>query len=82
MVDLLLQGHSNRQISNRLFVSEHTVEWHLRHAYEKVGVRGRNQLLSRLFHELYLPGVTDIDQVDAIGGKEPIALPSRETRVA
>jgi DNA-binding CsgD family transcriptional regulator len=82
VVDLVLQGQSNRQISDRLFVSEHTVEWHLRHAYEKVGVRSRNQLLSRLFHELYLPGVVDFDEVSATGGKEPIALPSRQIRVA
>jgi DNA-binding CsgD family transcriptional regulator len=79
VVDLLIQGQSNRQISDRLFVSEHTVEWHLRHAYEKIGVRSRNQLLSRLFHEVYLPGVTDLD---VVGGNEPIALPSRQSRVA
>lgn len=82
VVDLVLLGQSNRHISDRLFISEHTVEWHLRHAYEKVGVRSRSQLLSRLFQELYLPGITDLDVGDAFGGNEPITLPSRPTRVA
>jgi DNA-binding CsgD family transcriptional regulator len=82
VVDLVLQGRSNRQISDRLFVSEHTIEWHLRHAYEKVGVRSRNQLLSRLFQEIYLPGVIDFDKVNQIDEREPIALSSRQSRVA
>lgn len=81
VVDLLLEGLSNRQISDRLFVSEHTVEWHLRHAYEKVGVRSRNQLLSRLFHEVFLPGYAASDQSEATD-EEPILLSAHRSRVA
>jgi DNA-binding CsgD family transcriptional regulator len=79
-VDLLIRGLGNRQIADRLFVSEHTVEWHLRHAYEKVGVRSRSQLLARLFHELYLPNVAVLG--DAVTAGEPVALPPRRGRVA
>lgn len=54
VVSLLVGGLSNRQIANRLYVGEHTIETHLGHAYEKLGVRGRTQLLARLFQETFL----------------------------
>jgi ATP/maltotriose-dependent transcriptional regulator MalT len=34
---------SNREIAEALFVTLKTVEWHLRHAYEKVGVQSRRE---------------------------------------
>ena len=37
--------------SGRLFVSEHTVQRHVQNAFEKVGVRSRGELVSRLFFE-------------------------------
>jgi DNA-binding NarL/FixJ family response regulator len=43
----LEQGFSNREIAQRLFISESTVKVHLRHIYEKVGVRSRAELLAR-----------------------------------
>jgi DNA-binding NarL/FixJ family response regulator len=43
----LEQGVSNREIAERLFVSESTVKAHLRHIYEKLGVKGRTELLAR-----------------------------------
>lgn len=43
----LEQGFSNRDIARRLFISEATVKVHLRHIYEKVGVRTRAELLAR-----------------------------------
>lgn len=51
----LLGGLSNRQIAASLTVSDHTVEWHLRNVYDKLGVRGRTQLLARLSREDFLP---------------------------
>lgn len=48
---LLIQGKSNRAIADGLFISENTVQTHLRHIYSKLEVTGRTRLLARLFHE-------------------------------
>ena len=55
-VTLAVQGLRNRQIAGRLVVTENTVQTHLARAYDKLAVSGRGQLLSRLFHDAYLPG--------------------------
>jgi DNA-binding CsgD family transcriptional regulator len=54
-IQLVTRGLGNREIAARLSLSEHTVEWHLRHAYEKIGARGRNELLVRFFAETLFP---------------------------
>jgi DNA-binding CsgD family transcriptional regulator len=41
---LAAQGMSNREIAEALFVTVKTIEWHLRHAYEKLGVGSRREL--------------------------------------
>jgi ATP/maltotriose-dependent transcriptional regulator MalT len=43
----LERGFSNKDIADRLFVTEGTVKVHLRHIYEKLGVRTRTQLLAK-----------------------------------
>jgi DNA-binding CsgD family transcriptional regulator len=50
-VELAAEGHSNKEIAQTLFVSVHTVEVHLSHAYAKLGVRSRAQLARRLSAE-------------------------------
>lgn len=40
---LLVAGLSNQEIGARLFVSQHTVKWHLQHVYAKLHVRSRTQ---------------------------------------
>jgi DNA-binding CsgD family transcriptional regulator len=57
VVALLVQGHSTRQIAAALAVGEKTVETHLGHAYAKLGVGGRGELLARFFREAYWPGL-------------------------
>jgi DNA-binding CsgD family transcriptional regulator len=57
IVELLVSGLSYRQIAARLVVTENTVQTHLRHTYEKLGVSGRNQLLASLFGEVYSPSL-------------------------
>jgi DNA-binding CsgD family transcriptional regulator len=48
VVELASEGLSNKEIAARLFVSTHTVETHLTHAYSKLGVRSRSQLAARI----------------------------------
>jgi DNA-binding CsgD family transcriptional regulator len=55
VVGLVARGFSNRQISNALFISEHTVQRHISNIFEKVGVRSRKSLLKSLFFDSLLP---------------------------
>jgi DNA-binding CsgD family transcriptional regulator len=48
VVELAADGYSNKEIAGTLFVSVHTVEAHLTHAYAKLGVHSRTQLAGRL----------------------------------
>jgi DNA-binding CsgD family transcriptional regulator len=45
---LAAKGHTNKEISAKLFLSVNTVEGHLSKAYSKLGVRSRSQLSNRL----------------------------------
>ncbi|WP_128379302.1 helix-turn-helix transcriptional regulator [Streptomyces cavernae] len=45
---LVRQGLSNHQTASRLYISPHTVDFHLRRIYQKLGVRSRVQLASVL----------------------------------
>ncbi|MFZ5786927.1 MAG: helix-turn-helix transcriptional regulator, partial [Acidobacteriota bacterium] len=45
---LLLQGKKAAEIASRLGITEYTVKDHLKHAYAKLGINSRSQLLARL----------------------------------
>jgi DNA-binding CsgD family transcriptional regulator len=40
---LVAEGLSNKEVADKLFISEATVKLHLRHVYEKLGVRNRTE---------------------------------------
>jgi DNA-binding CsgD family transcriptional regulator len=44
IAELVAQGRTNREIADRLFLSHRTVEGHVSHALEKLGLRRRSQL--------------------------------------
>jgi DNA-binding CsgD family transcriptional regulator len=44
IVDLVAQGLSNRQVAGQMFLSTHTVAFHLRHIFWKLDVSSRVQL--------------------------------------
>ena len=55
LVRLVVRGLPTARISQALFISEHTVQNHLRSVFEKVGVRSRGELVKRLFFDNLYP---------------------------
>lgn len=45
VLQLLASGATNKEIAEKLFLTENTTKSHLRHIYDKLGVRGRTQAL-------------------------------------
>ena len=48
IVDLVAEGLTNRQIAERVFVSRHTVDFHLRSIFRKVDVTSRFDLTRQI----------------------------------
>lgn len=49
---LVAQGLTNREVAEKLFLSPHTVDSHLRHSFTKLGVTSRVELTRQvLTHE-------------------------------
>jgi len=54
IVSLVAQGFRNREIADKLFISEQTVKNHMHNIFEKVGVQDRLELaLYAIYHRLY-----------------------------
>jgi DNA-binding CsgD family transcriptional regulator len=55
VVKLVVEGLSTKQISDRLYIAEYTVQRHLSNIFEKVGVRSRRALIKHFFFEQLMP---------------------------
>jgi len=53
----VLRGASRKQISATLYISEYTAQDHLSNVFDKIGVRGREALIKRLFFDNLYPTI-------------------------
>ena len=66
VVESLATGKGNREIAEALFIGEHTVEWHLRKVYGKLGVRSRQEVIAALWRQVFLPSVEAYERDDSV----------------
>ncbi|MFT6005351.1 MAG: ATP/maltotriose-dependent transcriptional regulator MalT [Pseudoalteromonas tetraodonis] len=47
MLDTIVTGETNKEIAEKLFISEQTVKWHLHQLYQKLGVKNRTSAIAK-----------------------------------
>ncbi|HEV3266019.1 MAG TPA: LuxR C-terminal-related transcriptional regulator [Acidimicrobiales bacterium] len=55
IAELVAEGHTNREVAASMFLSPHTVGYHLRHIFQKVGVDSRVGLTRHLVQQGHPP---------------------------
>ena len=73
MARLARAGKTNREIAGQLYLTVNTVETHLRHVYQKLGIHRRVELLT-------LPGRPDGGSQQPSAAVTPGSLPSLAAR--
>jgi DNA-binding CsgD family transcriptional regulator len=71
ITQLVAQGFSTNEISDRLFLSPYTVQDHLKAIFEKADVSSRGALVARLFFEHYAPRLATGGQIGSDGWFAP-----------
>ncbi|MGZ6969984.1 MAG: helix-turn-helix transcriptional regulator, partial [Acidimicrobiia bacterium] len=56
VAEIVAEGLTNRQTAERLFLSRHTVDFHLRHVFRKLGIGSRAELTRLALEELDIAG--------------------------
>ncbi len=79
---LVLQGFSTSDIADRLVISVHTVQEHLKNIFAKTGVRARRDLVTKIFFAHYEPRLRDNERRTAAdrplrGGPAPTTRSTR-----
>lgn len=47
MIDAIVTGETNKEIAEKLFISEQTVKWHIHQLYQKFGVKNRASAIAK-----------------------------------
>jgi DNA-binding CsgD family transcriptional regulator len=65
---LVAQGQTNREVASAMFVTENTVQTHIRHIFRKLGLRSRTELAARLLSPSASAGATTPSPVQPARG--------------
>jgi LuxR family transcriptional regulator, positive regulator of biofilm formation len=82
VAELVTQGLSNKEVANRLFVTEKTVKFHLTNIYKKMNVKSRAQLIVWCLPNMTFADKTEMTiientpSVTSQGNSKPVVEPT------